>query len=172
MRSTTPVTTACERRRVAAEQVALELAADAALDGQGLDNHQLAALRILAPFALASAATLDAALTAAGPQCTDLDPEELFLPGDDLDNNPPIPQVRIAEREHAAELCAGCPARAQCLALSFALPLPGRHGVWGGLTARDRAALRALWPDLCRRLAALAAADDGDDGAHLVDEVA
>jgi WhiB family redox-sensing transcriptional regulator len=42
--------------------------------------------------------------------------------------------------EPAQRLCAGCPVRQPCL--EFALGHGEVHGIWGGLTARDRRALR------------------------------
>jgi hypothetical protein len=39
-----------------------------------------------------------------------------------------------------------CPARAQCLELSLRHWDIGKHGVWGGLIAAERAALRHRWP--------------------------
>lgn len=46
-------------------------------------------------------------------------------------------------REHLAEakrLCAGCPVRTQCL--TFALEGNERFGVWGGLSTKERDALK------------------------------
>lgn len=41
----------------------------------------------------------------------------------------------------AIAICARCPVRAECLA--HALAIGERHGIWGGLTARQRRALLA-----------------------------
>ncbi len=40
----------------------------------------------------------------------------------------------------ARDLCAGCPVRVQCF--DFAMADPELDGCWGGMTARERAALR------------------------------
>jgi WhiB family redox-sensing transcriptional regulator len=50
-----------------------------------------------------------------------------------------------ARQEAAAAIavCARCPVRDQCLMLSLRHWDIGRHGVWGGLVAADRARLRA-----------------------------
>jgi hypothetical protein len=40
----------------------------------------------------------------------------------------------------AKAVCAGCPVRVQCL--DFALRLKVAHGVWGGLSERERRTLR------------------------------
>lgn len=40
----------------------------------------------------------------------------------------------------ARDLCATCPVADECLAYALARPEP--HGVWGGLTARQRTMLR------------------------------
>jgi hypothetical protein len=51
----------------------------------------------------------------------------------------------MARRQAAAAIavCATCPVRGQCLALSLRHWGIGQHGVWGGLVAADRARLRA-----------------------------
>lgn len=40
-------------------------------------------------------------------------------------------------------VCRSCPVRAECL--EHALAVPEKHGVWGGLTARERRPLRRQW---------------------------
>jgi WhiB family redox-sensing transcriptional regulator len=51
----------------------------------------------------------------------------------------------MARQQAAAAIavCAKCPVRGQCLALSLRHWGIGQHGVWGGLVAADRARLRA-----------------------------
>jgi WhiB family redox-sensing transcriptional regulator len=51
---------------------------------------------------------------------------------------------KSARREAAAAIavCAACPVRTQCLALSLRHWGFGQHGVWGGLVPAERAALR------------------------------
>jgi hypothetical protein len=50
------------------------------------------------------------------------------------------------EAAHALRTCAVCPVRAQCLELSLRLwHAGGKHGVWGGLIAADRADARRRW---------------------------
>lgn len=44
----------------------------------------------------------------------------------------------VGAREHkdAKRICRGCPVRRECLA--YAMDAPVDHGVWGGLTERER----------------------------------
>jgi WhiB family transcriptional regulator, redox-sensing transcriptional regulator len=60
--------------------------------------------------------------------CRSADPE-LFFPISD--SGPSL--VQAAE---AKAICAGCPVRRQCLA--FAVRTQQVHGIWGGLTERER----------------------------------
>jgi hypothetical protein len=55
-------------------------------------------------------------------------------------------EIASARREAAAAiaLCQSCPVRAQCLELSLRQWDVGRHGIWGGLVAAERATLRHL----------------------------
>ena len=57
---------------------------------------------------------------------------------------PVSPRPEIARREAAGAIaiCSACPVRAQCLEFSLRHWNVGQHGVWGGLVAADRAALR------------------------------
>ena len=48
------------------------------------------------------------------------------------------------EAAAAIAVCGMCPVRAWCLELSLRHWDVGRHGVWGGLVAADRADLRRL----------------------------
>ena len=48
------------------------------------------------------------------------------------------------EAATAIAVCTSCPVRAECLELSLRQWDIGRHGVWGGLVATDRAHLRRL----------------------------
>jgi WhiB family redox-sensing transcriptional regulator len=52
------------------------------------------------------------------------------------------PELFYAHRcaDEAKAVCAGCPVRQECLA--YALALPEKEGVWGGLDANDRLLLR------------------------------
>jgi Transcription factor WhiB len=74
-------------------------------------------------------------------QCADagLDPDEWFPVSTDAD---------MARQQAAAAIavCAACPVRGECLALSLRHWGIGQHGVWGGLVAADRARLRARLP--------------------------
>jgi len=65
------------------------------------------------------------------------DPEQWF---------PVSVQIQKARHEAAAAIavCAICPVRAQCLALSLRHWDIGQHGIWGGLVAAERAAARRL----------------------------
>ncbi|MCZ4120275.1 WhiB family transcriptional regulator [Streptomyces sp. H39-S7] len=57
--------------------------------------------------------------------CRTADPEELFVDG--------------AAQHRATAICEGCPVRTECLA--HALDHRIEHGVWGGMTDRERRAL-------------------------------
>ena len=65
------------------------------------------------------------------------DPEQWF---------PVSVQIEKARHEAAAAIavCTICPVRAQCLALSLRHWDIGQHGIWGGLAAAERAAVRRL----------------------------
>jgi hypothetical protein len=70
-------------------------------------------------------------------RCADgvLDPDEWF---------PVSTHARAARQEAAAAIavCTACLVRVECLVLSLQHWDIGRHGVWGGLVAADRAQLR------------------------------
>ncbi|MGW2818270.1 WhiB family transcriptional regulator [Streptomyces sp. NPDC001415] len=57
--------------------------------------------------------------------CRTVDPEELFVDG--------------AAQHQAKAVCTGCPVRTECLA--YALDHRIDHGVWGGMTSRERRGL-------------------------------
>ena len=62
---------------------------------------------------------------------------EVFFPG------------RGQSAEHARQICASCPVRQLCL--DYALRHGIVHGIWGGLTDRDRRALRSRQVSTSRR---------------------
>jgi hypothetical protein len=70
-------------------------------------------------------------------RCADsnLDPDDWF---------PVSMEINKARREAAAAItvCTACVVRAQCLALSLRRWDIGQYGVWGGLVAAERVALR------------------------------
>jgi len=73
-------------------------------------------------------------------RCADgtVDPDEWF----------PVSTDAEAARREAADaiaICMACPVRGACLELSLRHWTIGQHGVWGGLVAADRAALRRQW---------------------------
>ena len=49
----------------------------------------------------------------------------------------------------ARQVCAACPVRQQCL--DYAITNRIVHGIWGGLSERERRALRSLWVRASRR---------------------
>ncbi|WP_431683768.1 WhiB family transcriptional regulator [Kitasatospora sp. KL5] len=57
--------------------------------------------------------------------CRQADPDDLFVDG--------------AAQNRAKALCAGCPVRTECL--GYALDHRIEHGIWGGMTERDRRSL-------------------------------
>ena len=70
-------------------------------------------------------------------RCADsgLDPDQWY---------PVSVEAARARHEAAAAIavCTSCPVRAQCLELSLRHWDIGQHGVWGGVVAAERAALR------------------------------
>lgn len=64
--------------------------------------------------------------------CSDVSPDELFVAG-------------AAQRE-ARNICEECPVRLQCLA--DALDAKYQHGVWGGMTERERRAILRRYPEV------------------------
>src|SRR5512147_2997042 len=69
------------------------------------------------------------------------DHELLFPPEEEQDEYFRL-RVSLAKR-----ICAGCPVRRGCA--NYALAADERYGVWGGLTAEERArqVRRRAWPD-------------------------
>jgi WhiB family redox-sensing transcriptional regulator len=51
--------------------------------------------------------------------------------------------------EPARQVCAACPVRQPCL--DYAITNRIAHGIWGGLTERERRALRSRWVRASRR---------------------
>ncbi|MFB7511115.1 WhiB family transcriptional regulator [Streptomyces broussonetiae] len=79
--------------------------------------------------------------------CRTADPDELFVDG--------------AAQNRAKALCTGCPVRTECLA--HALDHRIEHGIWGGMTERERRALLRRRPTVTswRRLLETARAEYG-----------
>jgi WhiB family redox-sensing transcriptional regulator len=76
-----------------------------------------------------------------GARCagSDLDPDEWF---------PVSPDVRVARIQagRALALCTACPVRAECLEYAMRNWTDGAgEGVWGGLVAAERRAIRRRW---------------------------
>ncbi len=73
-------------------------------------------------------------------RCADgtLDPDEWF---------PTSIETAAARREAAGAIavCGDCPVRGACLELALRHWTIGQHGVWGGLVAAERVALRRQW---------------------------
>ena len=87
-----------------------------------------------------------AARVARNARCADsgLDPDEWFPVNID-------PGRARQEAAAAIAVCTGCLVRGQCLELSLRHWGIGKHGIWGGLVAADRARLRARLPAVPRR---------------------
>jgi len=64
--------------------------------------------------------------------CRSSDAEALYVSG--------------AAQHEATRICRECPVRYQCLAR--ALDMRDEHGVWGGLTDRERRAIRRRHPEV------------------------
>ncbi|MFJ2651590.1 WhiB family transcriptional regulator [Streptomyces sp. NPDC087420] len=79
--------------------------------------------------------------------CRTAGPDELFVEG--------------AARNRAKTVCGGCPARTECLA--YALDQRVEHGVWGGMTDRERRALLRCRPTVTSWRSLLAAAQEEHD---------
>ncbi|GAA1853871.1 hypothetical protein GCM10009836_37410 [Pseudonocardia ailaonensis] len=54
--------------------------------------------------------------------------------------------VRGAEQRQVRDFCGSCPVRTECLA--YALDERVEHGVWGGMTERERRAVLRSRPDV------------------------
>lgn len=145
-----------------AGRVALQVAADAALEGRVLDAVGVQALLDGAGHVGTPRARLEAVVSG-GAACRGGRTEEWYPP----DPDEVTPEVRAAEREHAAGLCRACPVRTECLALSFGIGSQGSHGVWGGLPARDRRVVGPLWVQLSHRLVEDLDRADDPDGERL-----
>lgn len=65
----------------------------------------------------------------AGGLCAESDPDLWFAVG-------------AMEHKAAKSICRKCPVRAECL--SYAMDAPIDHGIWGGLTERERRKARRL----------------------------
>jgi WhiB family redox-sensing transcriptional regulator len=66
--------------------------------------------------------------------------------GNCADQNPDLWfAVGAIEHKMAKRVCRGCPVRDQCLA--YAMDHPVDHGIWGGLTERERRRWRRLAGD-------------------------
>jgi WhiB family redox-sensing transcriptional regulator len=67
------------------------------------------------------------------------------------------------DRELAARLCTGCPARRECLELELRAAGDQTVGVWGGLGEDDRRAVYVLWRTRAGRDTATRPKDDADE---------
>jgi hypothetical protein len=66
--------------------------------------------------------------------------------GDNADRDAVLQRPRRAgpaSAEPARQVCAACPVRQPCL--DYAITNRITHGIWGGLTERERRALRSGW---------------------------
>lgn len=63
----------------------------------------------------------------AGALCSESDPEIFFAPG-------------ALEHKVAKRICRLCPVQRECLI--YAMDAPVDHGIWGGLTERERRGFR------------------------------
>ena len=150
-----------------AEKTALDVAADATLNGQDLAAMQVQALTNAASHALRSQAELRAGIADRGLcRAGEADPEAWFPPHDEDEISHVDSPRRRAIRGQAGTLCFGCPVKGMCLALSYELGEHGAHGTWGGLGARDRVELRPLWRELRVRLSPPAEDEQGGDAGE------
>ena len=59
----------------------------------------------------------------AAARCSQFDPDLFFAPG-------------AIEHKEAKRICRDCPVRVECL--RYAMSTPIDHGIWGGMTERER----------------------------------
>ena len=59
----------------------------------------------------------------AAARCSQFDPDLFFAPG-------------AIEHKEAKRICRDCPVRVECL--RYAMSTPVDHGIWGGMTERER----------------------------------
>jgi WhiB family redox-sensing transcriptional regulator len=90
--------------------------------------------------------------------CRDVDSAVFFSP--DGERGP----KRAAREARAKAVCARCPVIYQCA--THAIRYDERYGVWGGLSERDRVALR-LRPDRLLAPLPVATTDPNDEGWQL-----
>lgn len=83
-------------------------------------------------------------------KCRTADPEALFVEG--------------AAQNRAKALCSGCPVRTECLA--HALDNRIEHGIWGGMTERERRSLLRRRPTVTSWRLLLEAARTGHTGPN------
>ena len=69
-------------------------------------------------------------------------PEALCRTADPDLWHPSKPETSVAFTEQAKAICAACPERDACLAYAMQYPATQLTGVWGGLTQKERKALR------------------------------
>lgn len=86
--------------------------------------------------------------------CRSADPE-LFFPVSDFGPS-------LVQATEAKAICARCPVRRQCLA--FALRTRQVHGIWGGLTERERHVPGHEWKELRPMLLSRPPAGPGPGG--------
>jgi hypothetical protein len=155
IRATAPAIAASGDLRAAAQGVAADVLAAASHNPRHrvLTSEQKEAFTLAAPFALSSRRALENVVRTAG-KCSGYDLEQWYP---DYREDPAVRSAdRSDERAVAARLCGGCPVRGQCLALDYAQAegkVQHLWGIWGGLGARDRRQMLALWLKLQELLA-------------------
>lgn len=107
----------------------------ACVDSSRRRNPQEQSQRVANTLRLVDAVTDDDERWKRQANCLGVDPD-LFYPG------------RGEPTRDARQVCAGCTVRADCLA--YALRNHEKHGIWGGLSERERERLRR---ELNRRVA-------------------
>jgi WhiB family redox-sensing transcriptional regulator len=102
---------------------------------RGLDGAAVREPYLLVPVAFTDQASWARVIRHARCADSSVDPDEWF---------PVSARTDKARQEAAAAIaiCATCPVRPQCLALSLRHWDIGQYGVWGGLVPAERAALR------------------------------
>lgn len=85
---------------------------------------------------MTAATRLSPPATTTRPACWGTDPELFFGAADSPEGRPVLDWER-----RALLVCAGCPMRAECLAVALEFPADEQHGVIGGMTAGQRRVL-------------------------------
>jgi WhiB family redox-sensing transcriptional regulator len=80
-----------------------------------------------------------------------------------LDLEPEWSGDELTDRETAAQICAGCPVRRECLELELRTSGDATLGVWGALAAEDVRTVYPVWRSRRRRRGGLLGDGSGEE---------